>query len=130
MNNEDFEKFVGSTDTQKHGPVELQFYLDGMNEENGEISGVFKRMRRGDYGQDIRKYMLDVDEKLLNVILANPKIRLDIIKEIGDREWYTTRFLQNINSKWSEVYKVNKNKLDKRLEKNMIVGKGDERENT
>lgn len=129
MNNEDFEKFVGNTDTRFHGPADLQFYLDGMNEENGEISGIFKRMRRGDYGQDIREYLEDVDEKLIKIIAENPRIQVDILKEIGDREWYTTRFLQKIGANWSVVYNINKEKLLKRKQSGTIVGKGDEREN-
>ena len=45
-----YEEFVKTTDISDHY---FQFYLDGMNEENGEISGVFKRMRRGDYRMQV-----------------------------------------------------------------------------
>ncbi len=44
MNN--YEKFV--RDNSFSVSDDIQFYLDGMNEEYGEISGVIKRMRRGD----------------------------------------------------------------------------------
>ena len=118
----EYEDFVKSTDISDH---DFQFYLDGMNEENGEISGVFKRLRRGDYGDQAKR-----DMKLgINYVLLNyPAVCDDVIKEIGDRHWYTTRFLQEIGSSWKEVERINLQKLTKRKEQGKIMGHGDARE--
>ena len=71
----DYFDFVGTTDLSNNN---LQFYLDGMNEENGEISGIFKRVRRGDYGRDAK---FDIDIKGLSwVVLEYDNIRQDLIK--------------------------------------------------
>jgi len=122
-----YEEFVKTTDT-KVGEHDLQFYLDGMNEEHGEISGVIKRARRGDYGEDIRQTLAEIDSRL-RYILTKTIVRADIIKEIGDRHWYETRFLQEIKADWNMVEQYNMDKLQKRVDKNLIVGKGSNREN-
>ena len=69
----DYFDFVKTTDISNH---DLQFYLDGMNEENGEISGVLKRVRRGDFGKEPKRLI----EKLgINYIVLNfPDIKLAI----------------------------------------------------
>lgn len=129
MDFKEYEKFTESTDVSNQS---LQFYLDGMSEEGGELSGVLKRVRRGDY--DINTYDTDakvskVIERLgLEYVLLNfPEIRKDIISEIGDRHWYTTRFLSNIGINWNEVMDYNKSKLVKRKEDGTIMGHGEER---
>ena len=121
---ENYEDFVETTDKSNHN---LQFYIDGMNEENGEISGIFKRVRRGDYGEDAKS---DIDQHngINYIVIAYPKIKMDILKEMGDRHWYTTRFLQEIGSSWLEVETINKDKLTKREKTNTILGHGDNRE--
>lgn len=117
-----YDDFCETTDVSNQS---LQFYLDGMNEENGEISGIFKRIRRGDYGIEAKSV---IEENGLEWILHNVKgVRDDILKEIGDRHWYTTRFLQKIDSSWKEVEVLNVDKLKKRLKAGKIVGKGDNR---
>lgn len=119
-----YEKFVKTTDKSDNN--DLQFYLDGMSEEGGEVSGIFKRIRRGDYGRDSK---LGISMKGLHwVILHNTKIRDDILKEIGDRHWYTTRFLQQIGASWALVETINQTKLTKREETGTILGRGDDRE--
>jgi hypothetical protein len=96
-----------------------------MNEENGEISGIMKRIRRGDYGEVA---MSVIEKNGLAWVIGNVKgVKEDLLKEIGDRHWYTTRFLQKIESNWSEVEKINVDKLEKRLKDNKIIGKGDNR---
>ena len=119
-----YEDFVKTTDLSNH---DLQFYLDGMNEENGEISGIFKRARRGDYGEESKNRFRDFG--IEDVIKQNPKIKEDVIKEIGDRHWYTLRFLQEIGVTWDEVIVTNRGKLKKRKESGKIMGHGDNREN-
>ena len=120
----DYFDFVKTTDISNHN---LQFYLDGMNEENGEISGVLKRVRRGDYGEDAK---MEIEERGIKwVISVYPDIKLAIIKEIGDRHWYTTRLLQEIGQNWEVVEQTNISKLSNRKKRGVIMGHGDEREN-
>lgn len=121
----DYNEFIKTTDLSDHG---LQFYLDGMNEENGEISGIFKRMRRGDYGDEIKQMFAEFDHKLNEIILTDERIRIDLLKEIGDRHWYSTRLLQKIKSSWGVVEKLNQEKLEKRQKTNKLMGHGDNRE--
>jgi len=119
----DYEDFCESTDISNQS---LQFYLDGMNEENGEISGIFKRIRRGDYGEEAKGIMAMQND--LEWIIKNVKgVRTDILKEIGDRHWYTTRFLQKIDADWQMVESVNVDKLKKRVDDGTLMGKGDNR---
>ncbi len=117
----EYEEFVKTTDVSNH---DIQFYLDGMNEENGEISGVFKRIRRGDYGNEIKN---NSNGNVKEIIINNENILDDLIKELGDRHWYTTRFLQEIGCSWSEVENVNMQKLRKRKSEGKILGHGDNR---
>ncbi len=100
-----------------------------MNEENGEISGVLKRVRRGDYGEDAKIEIDDPERGLKWVISTYADIKLAIIKEIGDRHWYTTRLLQEIGQSWEVVEQTNISKLSTRKKKGVIMGHGDEREN-
>ena len=120
-----YEDFVRTTDLSNHN---LQFYLDGMNEENGEISGIWKRIRRGDYS-DVARNAIDDHARGLRWVIQNfPDIRGDILKELGDRHWYTTRFLQEIDSDWNEIEQINQGKLIKREKGGKIMGHGDDRE--
>ena len=119
-----YNDFVRTTDISTH---ELQFYLDGMNEENGEISGVLKRVRRGDFGKEAKREVLRLGVDY--VVLNHPDIKIAIMKEIGDRHWYTTRFLQEIGETWESVEALNMIKLGTRKDKDMIMGHRDEREN-
>ncbi len=98
-----------------------------MNEENGEISGVLKRVRRGDFGKEAKREVLRLGVDY--VVLNHPDIKIAIMKEIGDRHWYTTRFLQEIGETWESVEALNMIKLGTRKDKDMIMGHRDEREN-
>jgi len=128
MDFKEYEKFTESTDISNNS---MQFYLDGMSEEGGELSGVLKRVRRGDY--DINTYTdtkasENIERLGLEYVLLNfPEIRKDIVSEIGDRHWYTTRFLSKIGVNWNEVMDYNKSKLVKRKEDGTIMGHGEER---
>jgi hypothetical protein len=121
----DYEDFVESTDISNHN---LQFYLDGMNEENGEISGIWKRVRRGDYGKEAKNA---IDHKTGGMLWCCKNINgieTDLLKEIGDRHWYETRFLQELGRDWQLVESMNMEKLKKRRDTGTIIGKGDTRE--
>lgn len=119
----EYEKFTESTDISNQS---IQFYLDGMSEEGGELSGIFKRIRRGDFGENAKR---DVEERgLYYVIETFSEIKKAIISEIGDRHWYTTRFLTKIKVGWNDVMDYNKGKLVKRDADGTIIGHGEERE--
>ena len=118
----DYQDFVKSTDISN---CNLQFYVDGMTEESGEISGIFKRVRRGDYGEQAKE---DIDELGLRYVLSNYEdVRRDMLKELGDIHWYTSRFIQEIGSTWGEVETINTEKLMKRKTDGKIMGHGDNR---
>jgi len=129
MKLKEYEKIIKETDVSNHT---LQFYLDGMSEESGEINGVLKRIRRGDY--DTEKDTTDtkvseIIERLgLNYVLFNfPDILNDLLDEIGDREWYTNRFLNSLGLTFMDVLERNAKKVKGREHKGTILGKGDKR---
>lgn len=119
-----YEEFTESTDISNQS---LQFYLDGMSEESGELSGIFKRIRRGDFGHDAKLEVEDPDMGLEYVIQKYPEIKKAIISEIGDRLWYNTRFLNKIGVTWTEIMDYNHTKLQQRKEDGTIKGHGEER---
>ncbi len=124
MDFKEYEKIINDTDISNHS---LQFYVDGMTEESGEIIGVFKRIRRGDFdeicGAPVSK---EIEEKGLNYVLeAYPKIVDKILDEIGDREWYTNRFLNRLGFSMEDVLVRNAMKVQRRKEENKIMGEGD-----
>lgn len=117
-----YDKFVKETDLSDNN---LQFYIDGMTEENGEISGIFKRVRRGDYGESAKK---EIDVFGLKYVIVNYEdVKNDLLKEVGDRHWYTTRLLQEIDCSWIDVERINMQKLSKRKSDGTIMGHGDNR---
>lgn len=129
----EYEDFIKTTDLKVNADDDIQFYLDGYNEEHGEISGVIKRMRRGDYDNSLIN--INVSGYLikhgLKETLSEPRFiqcRIDLLKEIGDEHWYLTRFLQTINTTWTAVEAANMIKLKERVKKNLIIGKGSSRE--
>ncbi len=125
----EYEKIIKETDVSNHT---LQFYLDGMSEESGEINGVLKRIRRGDYdtGKDTTDTKVsEIIERLgLNYVLFNfPDILNDLLDEIGDREWYTNRFLNSLGLTFMDVLERNAKKVKGREHDGTILGKGDKR---
>lgn len=122
----DYEDFVKTTDISNHN---LQFYLDGMAEEHGELMGVFKRCRRGDYGKVVKEAMDDPARGLEWVIENNSEVKKAVQKELGDYGWYRTRFIQENNWTRDLIDSINQDKLSTRKEKGKIMGHGDEREN-
>ncbi len=96
-----------------------------MSEEGGELSGIFKRIRRGDFGQ---VPMVTVEDRGLDWVIKNfPEIKKAIISEIGDRLWYNTRFLSRIGVTWEVIMDYNLKKLKKRDKDGTIIGHGEER---
>jgi NTP pyrophosphatase (non-canonical NTP hydrolase) len=104
----------------------FQFYLDGMSEESGEISGVLKRVRRGDYGS-LAQELIEGHDGVLKVLENFPDVKEDLLQEIGDREWYTNRALNRLGLTLGEVLQMNAIKVKRRIDDGTIRGKGDHR---
>ncbi len=119
----EYERIINKTDISNKS---FQFYLDGMSEESGEISGVFKRVRRGDYGKKAQD-MIEKTNGVLSVLTIFPEILDDFLKEVGDREWYTNRALNRLGLTLGKVLQINATKVKRRIDNGTIRGKGDHR---
>lgn len=118
-----YEEFVKTSDLSNHG---LQFYLDGMTEEHGELVGIFKRVRRGDYGGEAKKLIETYGLKY--IIDSYPEVSDAVQKELGDYQWYYTRLVQECGWNRELIDKVNLEKLTKRVKTGTLMGRGDNRE--
>jgi NTP pyrophosphatase (non-canonical NTP hydrolase) len=123
MELEEYEKIINETDISNKS---FQFYLDGMSEESGEISGVLKRVRRGDYGS-LAQELIEGHDGVLKVLENFPDVKEDLLQEIGDREWYTNRALNRLGLTLGEVLQMNAIKVKRRIDDGTIRGKGDHR---
>lgn len=84
-----------------------EYCVMGLLEEAGEVAGVFKRLIRGDYDEDI----------------ASSKLHA----ELGDVLWYLGQIALDNGWKLSEVANSNLDKLDSRKLRGVLKGTGDER---
>ncbi len=123
MEIKEYEKIINKTDISNQS---FQFYLDGMSEESGEISGVLKRVRRGDYGS-LAQELIEGFDGVLKVLENFPDVKEDLLQEIGDREWYTNRALNRLGLTLGDVLQMNAIKVKGRIDNGTIRGKGDKR---
>ncbi len=123
MELKEYEKIINKTDISNKS---FQFYLDGMSEESGEISGVLKRVRRGDYGS-LAQELIEGFDGVLKVLENFPDVKEDLLQEIGDREWYTNRALNRLGLTLGDVLDKNAIKVKRRIDNGTIRGKGDKR---
>lgn len=79
----------------------------GLLEESGEVAGVFKRLLRGDYNEDV----------------AATKLH----KELGDILWYLSQIAADNGWKLSEIASANIDKLTSRQIRGKILGARDSR---
>ena len=79
----------------------------GLLEEAGEVAGVFKRLLRGDYTDDVAATRLH--------------------KELGDILWYLSQVAMDNGWKLSEIATENLAKLESRQFRGLIMGAGDTR---
>lgn len=79
----------------------------GLLEEAGEVAGVFKRLLRGDFPQEVGAAKLE--------------------KELGDMLWYIAGIARDNGWTLSSVAQANLDKLADRKARNVIVGEGDNR---
>jgi NTP pyrophosphatase (non-canonical NTP hydrolase) len=87
----------------------IVYPLLGLVGEVGELANKYKKVLRGDY------QYADIESAL--------------VKELGDVLWYISALATDMNSKLNDVAQDNLAKLQKRAEKGMIKGSGDDREN-
>jgi len=123
MELKEYEKIIKETDISNKS---FQFYLDGMSEESGEISGVLKRVRRGDYGS-LAQELIEGFDGVLKVLENFPDVKEDFLQEVGDREWYTNRALNRLELTLGDVLDKNAKKVIGRKNNGTIRGKGDKR---
>ncbi len=123
MELKEYEKIIKETDISNKS---FQFYLDGMSEESGEISGVLKRVRRGDYGS-LAQELIEGFDGVLKVLENFPDVKEDFLQEVGDREWYTNRALNRLKLTLGDVLDKNAKKVIGRKNNGTIRGKGDKR---
>ncbi len=123
MDLKEYEKIIKETDISNKS---FQFYLDGMSEESGEISGVLKRVRRGDYGS-LAQELIEGFDGVLKVLENFPDVKEDFLQEVGDREWYTNRALNRLKLTLGDVLDKNAKKVIGRKNNGTIRGKGDKR---
>jgi len=84
-----------------------QTHLAGLAGEVGELAEKIKKAIRDKGGLQVRD--------------------VEILKELGDIEWYLTRIENDLGYTKNEVMQENYNKLQKRLEKGKLHGSGDNR---
>jgi len=123
MQLDEYEKIIKETDISNKS---FQFYLDGMSEESGEISGVLKRVRRGDY-DSLAQEIIEGFDGVLKVLENFPDVKEDFLQEVGDREWYTNRALNRLGLSLGDVLDKNAKKVIGRKNNGTIRGKGDKR---
>jgi len=103
---QEYQKFTKTTAIYpRHHAME---YLGmGLASEAGEVAGVLKKWIRGDYSTK------EMQEKLK--------------KELGDVLWYVARLADEQNFLLSNIFELNKAKLQQRKETGAINGDGDDR---
>lgn len=79
----------------------------GLLSEAGEVAGVFQKLIRGDYSEDIALSKL--------------------YKELGDILWHVSEICTDNGWTLEEVMKDNIDKLESRMIRNQIMGAGDDR---
>jgi len=87
----------------------IAYTILGLASETGEVAGKFKKVVRDDNG-----------------ILTEER-KNQLIDELGDVFWYCTRLATELNIPVEEVLQRNHDKLEDRLNRNVIQGSGDNR---
>jgi NTP pyrophosphatase (non-canonical NTP hydrolase) len=109
---QDFDLYQMLADKVEPSITGLTEVLVGLSEELGEFMGFHKRMMRGDYKTK--------EEQSNALFLAS--------KELGDILFYMSAWCTIHGLQFGEVPFQNLEKLSKRMEKNLVKGSGDTRE--
>jgi len=88
----------------------VDFYVESMAEEVGEIISYVKRLHRGDY------------ERL------NDEMKKEIMGELGDLIWPIVRMSHAMGYTFEYVLLHNQSKVLKRLDQGTLMGRGSNRE--
>lgn len=87
----------------------LDYLVDGLASEVGELCSKVKKVRRDKHGQFL------------------PEDVVGVSKEIGDAQWYLNRIATVFGLIMSVILRENRGKLLKRKEEGKVQGSGDER---
>ena len=104
-----YQKFCKSTAVYPKVGKSFVYPVLGLMGEAGEVSEKFKKLFRDHGGRLTHEY------------------KLEIAKEMGDVLWYLAQISTELNLKFSEVARINVDKLSKRKEENKLHGSGDNR---
>jgi NTP pyrophosphatase (non-canonical NTP hydrolase) len=108
MNFDDYEskidKFAIYPDANSGNTNELSYLALGLGGETGEVL-----------------------EKTKKFIRDNKFDKAEVAKELGDVLWYLTRYANAIGYDLEEIAEMNVDKLQSRLERNVLGGEGDNR---
>ena len=108
MNFDEYQKKASEFRLPAATPEERVF---GLFEEAGEVSGIFKRIIRGDYG-------IPPDPSVVG-----PKLH----KELGDVLWYLSQIALDNDWTLESIAKENIDKLESRRIRQQLMGSGDNR---
>ncbi len=110
MNFDEYEKLAARTATFDNAEKETLYYLAlGIAGEAGEVVEKIKKIMRNDKG----------------VITESKKEEL--VKEMGDVLWYLSQLSRFLGKPFSEVARINIEKLADRQKRGVIASEGDNR---
>ena len=90
----------------------IEYLALGLANETGELLGVLK------------KHMRDEEQPLADMDYEK---RLTVMKELGDVLWYAAVLAAQLQFDLSSVAEMNRRKLDRRMQLDLIKGSGDDR---
>lgn len=109
MNFNKYQKLARKTAIYPHMGNNLSYPTLGLCGETGEVAERVKKFFRG------------------SGVEMTPEVKHSLIREMGDVLWYLSAMASELNVDFSEVAKVNVEKLAKRERENKIHGSGDNR---
>jgi NTP pyrophosphatase (non-canonical NTP hydrolase) len=92
-----------------HLLLDLNYTVQGINGEAGEIADIVKKVMRDDRG------------------MFSPQARDSLEKEVGDTLWYISQLCTLMGWKMEDVMETNINKLEERAARGTLTGSGDDR---
>jgi hypothetical protein len=120
MNDDEYIEMTDETasypDAGRGTVLSLAYLGLGIAGEGGEVADKIKKI--------MRDLTVDPETPLASLPEA---VKLGILKELGDVEWYQARILKELGYTHDEMREANADKLLDRMTRNMIGGSGDER---
>lgn len=123
MEVKEYQKIIDETAVYPED-IGLIYCALGLVNEAGEVAGKVKKLIR-DHTELYESIKAGVfkDEELEKWM----QLRLAILQELGDVQWYLTATAQTLDSSLSDVLQLNYDKLMGRKERGTIQGNGDNR---